>query len=129
MRLVITESCVKEDKAKLKDPPLKTKPRRESVVDKSPYFTKTRPSQVEVTGKPMLQAPDALKIGEGMILQTDSSLNDLKNPLEELGYISQTLPMPAVDPQVILNYRSTNHQIRAADILGINTATLKSATD
>jgi hypothetical protein len=68
MRLVITESCVKEDKAKLKEPPLKTKPRRESVVDKSPYLTKTRPSQVEVTGKPMLQAADVLKTGGGMIL-------------------------------------------------------------
>lgn len=52
-------------------------------------------------------------------------MNDLKNPLEEIGYLSYAVP--AVDPQVILNFRSTNHQIRAADILGINSATINSA--
>jgi len=62
-----------------------------------------------------------------MILKTDSSLNDMKNPLEELGYLSYAVP--AVDPQVILNFRSTNHQIRAADILGINSATINSAKE
>lgn len=68
MRLVITESCVKDDKTKLKEPALKSKPRRESIVDKSPFFTKTRPSQVEITGKQMLQSPDGLKAGGGRIL-------------------------------------------------------------